>query len=210
MNNLENQSTTLEKSIFNLKEIDNVNKSELNINSGNNNEDNSGDNNEDNSGDNNEDNSGNNNEDNSGDNNEECDSDSNSEYGTTETSCSINSDDCLEYDSDISSNDSVFFYSESDDFVDNRFVRINHKPFLKLMKDKEDQIKDEDNNSAFQCPSSMSRLIDKSIFEEINQINEKLEKEYNKIKVILSDKKDNLEKSQKVSHLNNNSEEVVC
>ena len=202
MNNLENQSTTLEKSIFNLKEIDNVNKSELNINSGNNNEDNSGDNNEDNS--------GNNNEDNSGDNNEECDSDSNSEYGTTETSCSINSDDCLEYDSDISSNDSVFFYSESDDFVDNRFVRINHKPFLKLMKDKEDQIKDEDNNSAFQCPSSMSRLIDKSIFEEINQINEKLEKEYNKIKVILSDKKDNLEKSQKVSHLNNNSEEVVC
>ena len=202
MNNLENQSTTLEKSIFNLKEIDNVNKSELNINSGNNNEDNSGNNNEDNS--------GNNNEDNSGDNNEECDSDSNSEYGTTETSCSINSDDCLEYDSDISSNDSVFFYSESDDFVDNRFVRINHKPFLKLMKDKEDQIKDEDNNSAFQCPSSMSRLIDKSIFEEINQINEKLEKEYNKIKVILSDKKANLEKSPTESNNTNDSIEVVC
>ena len=185
MNNLENQSTTLEKSIFNLKEIDNVNKSELNINSGNNNEDNSGKN------------------------NEECDSDSNSEYGTTETSCSINSDDCLEYDSDISSNDSVFFYSESDDFVDNRFVRINHKPFLKLMKDKEDQIKDEDNNSAFQCPSSMSRLIDKSIFEEINQINEKLEKEYNKIKVILSDKKANLEKSPTESNNTNDSIEVV-
>ena len=202
MNNLENQSTTLEKSIFNLKEIDNVNKSELNINSGNNNEDNSGNNNEDNS--------ENNNEDNSRNNNEECDSDSNSEYGTTETSCSINSDDCLEYDSDISSNDSVFFYSESDDFVDNRFVRINHKPFLKLMKDKEDQIKDEDNNCALQCPSSMSRLIDKSIFEEINQINEKLEKEYNKIKVILSDKKDNLEKSTTESNNTNDSKEAIC
>ena len=194
MNNLENQSTTLEKSIFNLKEIDNVNKSELNINSGKNNEDNSGKNNEDNS----------------GNNNEESDSDSNSEYGTTETSCSINSDDCLEYDSDISSNDSVFFYSESDDFVDNRFVRINHKPFLKLMKDKEDQIKDEDNNCALQCPSSMSRLIDKSIFEEINQINEKLEKEYNKIKVILSDKKDNLEKNTTESNNTNNSKEAIC
>ena len=78
------------------------------------------------------------------------------------------------------------------------------------MKDKEDQIKDEDNNSAFQCPSSMSRLIDKSIFEEINQINEKLEKEYNKIKVILSDKKANLEKSPTESNNTNDSIEVIC
>ena len=39
--------------------------------------------------------------------NNSSNSESESEYGTTETSCSINSEDCLEYDSDISSNDSV-------------------------------------------------------------------------------------------------------
>ena len=199
MNNLDNQEINLDKSIFNLKDIDNVNKTELN-NTANNCEDNTANNCEDNMANNNEDNTANN----------ASNSESESEYGTTETSCSINSEDCLEYDSDISSNDSVFFYSESDDFVDNRFVRINHKPFLKLMKDKEQQIKEDDDDNTFECPSSMSRILDKSIFEEINKINEKIEQEYEKIKVIFSDKKQNIEKNTTESNLNNNSEDVVC
>ena len=231
MNNLDNQEINLDKSIFNLKDIDNVNKTELNNtanncedntanncedNMANNNEDNTANNCEDNMANNNEDNMANNNEDNTANNNEDntannaSNSESESEYGTTETSCSINSEDCLEYDSDISSNDSVFFYSESDDFVDNRFVRINHKPFLKLMKDKEQQIKEDDDDNTFECPSSMSRILDKSIFEEINKINEKIEQEYEKIKVIFSDKKQNIEKNTTESNLNNNSEDVVC
>ena len=48
------------------------------------------------------------------------------DYNTTQTSYSINSDDCIEYDSDLSSTNSILFYSDSDNFIDNEFVRINH------------------------------------------------------------------------------------
>ena len=78
------------------------------------------------------------------------------------------------------------------------------------MKDKEQQIKEDDDDNTFECPSSMSRILDKSIFEEINKINEKIEQEYEKIKVIFSDKKQNIEKNTTESNLNNNSEDVVC
>ena len=59
-------------------------------------------------------------------------SDGDDDYNTTQTS--LNSDDCIEYDSDLSSTNSVLFYSDSDDFIDNEFVRINHKPFMMLLK----------------------------------------------------------------------------
>lgn len=96
-----------------------------------------------------------------------------SECESIETDCSIssNDEDNIEFDSDISSDDSLFFYSESDEFVDNEYLRINHKPFLKLLKSKSV----EDN-------MSISKLISKSLFEKIDELNKELETEYNKLK----------------------------
>lgn len=120
---------------------------------------------------------------------------SNSEYNTTETSCSINSEDCIEYDSEVSSNDSIFFYSESDDFIENRFLRINHKPFMKILKDKHNKLSkncpDESNpcddaTNNIPCPSSMSRYINKDLFTKIDKLNDELELEYNNLKQILN------------------------
>ena len=50
-------------------------------------------------------------------------SDGDDDYNTTQTS--LNSDDCIEYDSDLSGTNSVLFYSDSDDFIDNEFVFLN-------------------------------------------------------------------------------------
>ena len=50
-------------------------------------------------------------------------------------------------------------------------MRINHKPFLKLLKSKSD----EDN-------MSISKMISKSLFEKIDELNKELETEYNKLK----------------------------
>lgn len=96
-----------------------------------------------------------------------------SECESIETDCSIssNDEDNIEFDSDISSDDSLFFYSESDDFVDNEYLRINHKPFLKLLKSKSH----EDNKS-------ISKMISKSLFDKIDELNKELETEYNKLK----------------------------
>ncbi len=106
-----------------------------------------------------------------------------SECESIETDCSIssNDEDNIEFDSDISSDDSLFFYSESDEFVDNEYLRINHKPFLKLLKSKSD----EDNKS-------ISKMISKSLFDKIDELNKELETEYNKLKDELN--KDELNK----------------
>lgn len=106
-----------------------------------------------------------------------------SECESIETDCSIssNDEDNIEFDSDISSDDSLFFYSESDEFVDNEYLRINHKPFLKLLKSKSD----EDNQS-------ISKMISKSLFDKIDELNKELETEYNKLKDELN--KDELNK----------------
>jgi len=106
-----------------------------------------------------------------------------SECESIETDCSIssNDEDNIEFDSDISSDDSLFFYSESDEFVDNEYLRINHKPFLKLLKSKSD----EDNKS-------ISKMISKSLFDKIDELNKELETEYNKLKNELN--KDELNK----------------
>ena len=137
------------------------------------------------------------------------DEQSNSEYNTTETSCSINSDDCIEYDSDISSDDSIFFYSDNDEFVENRFLRINHRPFMKILKDKHDQLTSQNvggcegaeggecgggecgggecgGGNKIPCPSSMSRHINKELFDKINKLNNELEVEYNNLKQMLN------------------------
>lgn len=122
-------------------------------------------------------------------NNKSDDEQSNSEYNTTETSCSINSDDCIEYDSDISSDDSIFFYSDNDEFIENRFLRINHRPFMKILKDKHEQLSNkngDDNSDDIPCPSSMSRHINKDLFEKINKLNNELEIEYNNLKQMLN------------------------
>lgn len=134
--------------------------------------------------------------------NKSDDDQSNSEYNTTETSCSINSDDCIEYDSDISSNDSIFFYSDNDEFIENRFLRINHRPFMKILKNKHQELtnqnggdsvggddltdKSQNNGNIPQCPSSMSRYINKDIFDKIDKLNNELEVEYNNLKQLLN------------------------
>lgn len=102
-----------------------------------------------------------------------------SECESIETDCSIssNDEDNIEFDSDISSDDSLFFYSESDEFVDNEYLRINHKPFLKLLKSKSDK----EN-------ISISKLISKSLFDKIDELNKELETEYNKLKKTDDDK----------------------
>lgn len=129
-------------------------------------------------------------------------SDNSDECNSTETSCSINSNDCIEYDSDVLSDDSVFFYSESDTFIDNRFLRINHKPFLKLLKDRE--VNAENKNENFVCPSSMSRLLDSKIFDEIDKLNVVLEKEYEKLKNIFEKSVDQQTNKCEVNSVVNN------
>ena len=110
---------------------------------------------------------------NENENNKNLDEEELSECESIETDCSIssNDEDNIEFDSDISSDDSLFFYSESDEFIDNEYLRINHKPFLKLLKSKSD----EDN-------MSISKMISKSLFEKIDELNKELETEYNKLK----------------------------
>jgi hypothetical protein len=83
----------------------------------------------------------------------EQDNSSDDDYNTTNTSCSLNSDDCIDYDSDLSSTNSILFYSDSDDFIDNEFVRINHKPFMELFKNNTAKL-----NSIFKIPVNSINL----------------------------------------------------
>ena len=104
------------------------------------------------------------------------------------TSCSGNSQDCIEYDSDISSNNSIFFYSDSDEFIDNRFLRINHTPFMKLLKENKEEINNlllkEDSTKNIDNVCNMSRVLklyDNKLFDKIDELNDQIEIIHNKI-----------------------------
>jgi len=107
---------------------------------------------------------------------------------STNTSCSIISANCIEYDSDIESDDSIHFYTHSTEFVDNGYLRINHKPFLQLWR-KQQELEQNDNknnseeketeNTKNNTIPSISQLINKNIFKKINELNNEIEKEYN-------------------------------
>ncbi len=103
---------------------------------------------------------------------------------STNTSCSVISANCIEYDSDIESDDSIHFYTHSIEFVDNEFLRINHKPFLQLWRKKQEQDKEitsiKDNN--IDSIPSISDLINKDIFKKIKDLNKEIENEYLQLK----------------------------
>ena len=111
---------------------------------------------------------------------------------STNTSCSVISANCIEYDSDIESDDSIHFYTQSTDFVDNEFLRINHKPFLQLWRKKQEQDKDNDKHVDNDKEKSISELINNEIFIKINELNKEIETEYLKLKnsLIIENKKE--------------------
>ena len=106
---------------------------------------------------------------------------------STNTSCSALSQLCIEYDSDIESDDSIHFYTHSTEFVDNEFLRINHKPFLQLWR-KQQEEKSENNKEI----TSISEIINKNLFNKINDLNKEIEQEY----LLLTNKLLNNEKSE--------------
>ena len=71
-----------------------------------------------------------------------------------------------------------------------------------MLKDRE--VNAENNNENFVCPSSMSRLLDSKIFDEIDKLNEILEKEYEKLKNIFEKSVDQQTNKCEVNSVVNN------
>lgn len=132
----------------------------------------------------------------------ELDSDTDLDFDTN-TSCSGNSEDCIEYDSDLSSTNSIFFYSDNDEFIDNHFLRINHTPFMKLMKNNKHlinkilpdlDITDEESDISM---SKILKNMDDTIYDQIDNINKQIEVSYNHLCDLIKKNKIINEKDEK-------------